>query len=147
MVCKGSEGTRTYSNIMESIVTSMSEIPTMKWLTCRVVRSVVRFGDDGKGGCLKTCDKCTDTKKKSRDVDMLSYDECCDIPTNPKTVVSEMNMFFVCEKIIKYCGDDAAVDTCVDIDTTEVWLTERGGHVKVKPGRAWAETRENIQCC
>jgi hypothetical protein len=80
-------------------------------------------------------------------LDLLSYEEREAIPINPWTVVSELNIFFICEKIIKYCGDDAECTTVMDTETIQVFMTDRGGDFVVKHGDTWAEIREGIHCC
>ena len=96
----------------------------------------IKFYDEDKWA-LMTCEA----------LDVLSYEEKKAIPINLTTVVSMLNIEFINEKIIKYCGNDQECKTIMDTETIRVWMTERGGDFEVKLGDTWAEVRENIHCC
>ena len=70
-----------------------------------------------------------------------------DIPINLETVVSKSNLFFISEKINKYCGEDQECKTMMDTEIIRVWMTRREGYFEVKFGDTWAEVRENLHCC
>ena len=86
----------------------------------------------------------------------MSYDERCAIHICQTTAVTRLYIFFICEKIIKYCGRDPSlpfeetgsveVGTIMDTETIEVHLPDRGAHFTVKLGDTWGEIRENIHC-
>ena len=54
----------SYINIMESI---SENLPKMKCSSCRVSRELAEFGPNGRNGCFKTCQKCREQKKRSRE--------------------------------------------------------------------------------
>ena len=79
----------------------------------------------------------------------LTYEERCAIHIDMNTVVSRLNIFFICERIIRYCGPDpidntgsVEVGTIMDTETIEVHLPDRGGHFTVNLGDTWGDTRE-----
>jgi hypothetical protein len=86
----------------------------------------------------------------------MTYDERCAIHICATTVVSRLNIEYICKKIHKYCGPDplhlqeigaSEVRTILSEETIKVYLTNRGGDFEVKLGDTWAEIRENIHCC
>jgi hypothetical protein len=87
----------------------------------------------------------------------MTYDERCNIHICATTVVSRLNIVYICAKIHKYCGADPSlhneetgtteVGTILSEETIKVYLMERGGDFEVKLGDTWAEIRENIHCC
>jgi hypothetical protein len=62
---------------------------------------------------------------------------------NFNTVVNEMNISFIGETSIIYCGEDCAVQACMDNDNVQVYITEREGHYTIKHGDTWGRF-ENI---
>ena len=96
----------------------------------------IKFYDEDKWA-LMTCEA----------LDVLSYEEKKAIPINLTTVVSMLNIEFINEKIIKYCGDDVECKTIMDTGIIRVWLPEREGYFRVRLGDTWAKVRENIHCC
>jgi hypothetical protein len=90
----------------------------------------------------------------------MTYDERCAIHICARTVVSRLNIEYICEKIHKYCDpcdpdlllpieeiNGAEVGTIMTEETIDVYMKDRGGDFKVKLGDTWAEIRENIHCC
>jgi hypothetical protein len=77
----------------------------------------------------------------------MTYEQKEQIHICATTRVSELNIFWICEKIIRYCGDDLVVNTALTKDTIEVWVTERGGEFTVEIGDTWFEIREQLHCC
>ena len=73
-----------------------------------------------------------------------TYEETCAIHIDMNTVVSRLNIFFIGQKIHKYCGPDPSlpieqtgevpVCTVLDTETIEVHLPDRGGHFTVNLG-------------
>ena len=96
---------------------------------------------------ITVCDEDKWALMTSEALDLLSYEEKEAIPIKLNTVVSKCNLFFMCEKIIKYCGEDVECKTVMDTEKIRVWLTRRDGYFEVKFGYTWAEVRENIHCC
>ena len=185
-VSKGLKGMMSYINIMESI---SEHLPTNKCSSCRVSRELTEIGPNGRNGCFKTCQKCREHKKRTREkkansiqsqrsnpvltiddfvrdgwagmtaelLEPMSYEERCAIRINLNTVVSRLNIFFICENIIRYCVRDPSlrieetgsvpVGTIMDTETIEVHLPDRGAHFTVKLGDTWRDIRENIHCC
>ena len=169
---------------MESINENV-EMSKIKCSSCNVSRDVQWFGDNGKNGCFKTCSMCRASKKRSRDkkkensrgsstvrdhwlhdgwydmtaelLEPMTYNERCDIHICARTVVSRLNILYICEKIHSYCGLDpsssneeagtADVGTVMSEETIDVYMKDRGGDFKVKLGDTWAEIRETIHCC
>ena len=86
----------------------------------------------------------------------LTFEERCDIRIHRDTVVSKLNIFFICKNIHRYCSRDPSVPieetgevpvgTMMDTDTIEVHLPDRGAHFTVHLGDTWGEIRENIHC-
>ena len=175
----------SYINIMESI---SENLPKNKCSSCGCLRELAEFGPNGRNGCFKTCQKCRENKKRSRDkkansiqsqrsnpvltfddfvrdgwagmtaelLEPMTYEERCAIRINLDTVVSRLNIFFICENIIRYCGPDPSVPieetgsvevgTIMGTETIEVHLPDRGAHFTVNLGDTWGEIRENIHC-
>jgi hypothetical protein len=77
----------------------------------------------------------------------MTYEQKEQIHICATTKVSALNMFWICEKIIRYCRDDLTVHTKLTKDTIEVCITERGGEFTVEIGDTWFEIREQIHCC
>ena len=87
----------------------------------------------------------------------MTYDERCAIHIAMNTVVSKLNILFICENIIRYCGPDPSlpieeavtieVGTFMCPETIEVHFPDRGGHVTVSLRDNWGDIRENIHCC
>ena len=86
----------------------------------------------------------------------LTHEERCAIRITRNTVVTKLNIFYICENIIWYCGPDPSVPieetgsvpvgTIMDTETIEVHLPDRGAHFTVHLGDTWGEIRENIHC-
>jgi hypothetical protein len=169
---------------MESINENV-EMSKMKCSSCNVSRDIQWFGDNGRNGCFKTCSKCRASKKKSREkrkensrgssttrdhwmfdgwknmtaelLEPMTYAEKCAIHICGSTVVSRLNIEYMCEKIHLYCGPDPSipneetgdtdVGTVLSEESIDVYMKDRGGDFKVKLGDTWAEIRENIHCC
>ena len=171
-----------YLDIMETI---SEELPKKKCSSCGCLRELCDFGPNGRNGCFKTCQKCRGNKKKSRDkkanskksepvltlddyvrdewadmtaelLESLTYEEKCAIRFNKDTVVTKLNILFMCQNIIRYCGPDPSVPieetgsvpvgTIMGPETIEVHLPDRGAHFTVNIGDTWREIRENIHC-
>jgi hypothetical protein len=77
----------------------------------------------------------------------MTYEQIVEIHICATTRVSELNIFWICEKILRYCGNDLVVRTCVSSKEIEVWMTERGGGFTVELGDTWFEIREQLHCC
>ena len=54
----------SYINIMESI---SENLPKKKCSSCGCLRELAEFGPNGRNGCFKTCQKCRENKKRSRE--------------------------------------------------------------------------------
>jgi hypothetical protein len=79
-------------------------------------------------------------------LDDMTYEQILKIHICATTTVSKLNIFWIGEKIMKYCGDDLVVATKVTEDTIEVRVTERGGEFTVEIGDTWFEIREQLHC-
>jgi hypothetical protein len=77
----------------------------------------------------------------------MTYEQILEIHICATTRVSELNIFWICEKILRYCGNDLVVKTFVSSDEIEVWISERGGGFTVEIGDTWFEVREQLHCC
>jgi protein required for attachment to host cells len=77
----------------------------------------------------------------------MTYEQIVEIHICATTRVSELNIFWICEKIIAYCSNDLVVKTFVSDKEIEVWITERGGGFTVELGDTWFEVREQLHCC
>jgi hypothetical protein len=77
----------------------------------------------------------------------MTYEQIQEIHICATTRVSELNIFWICEKILRYCGNDLVVKTFVSSDEIEVWISERGGGFTVQIGDTWFEVREQLHCC
>jgi hypothetical protein len=77
----------------------------------------------------------------------MTYEQILEIHICATTRVSELNIFWIGEKILRYCGNDLVVKTFVSSDEIEVWITERGGGFTVELGDTWFESREQLHCC
>jgi hypothetical protein len=77
----------------------------------------------------------------------MTYGQILQIHICATTRVSALNMFWIGEKILRYCGNDLVVKTAVSSDEIEVWITERGGGFTVELGDTWFEIREQLHCC
>jgi hypothetical protein len=77
----------------------------------------------------------------------MTYEQILEIHICATTRVSELNIFWIGEKILRYCGDDLVVKTAVSRTEIEVWITERGGGFTVELGDTWFEVREQLHCC
>ena len=90
-------------------------------------------------------------------LETMTFEEKCEIHIDMNTKVSRLNIFFIGQKIHKYCEGDTRlpfdergevpVCTVLDEETIEVHLPDREGHFTIKHGDTWAEVRENIHCC
>ena len=87
----------------------------------------------------------------------MTYEERCAIHIDMNTVMTRLNIFFMCERIIRYCGRDPSkpfdetgsvpVGTIMGTHTIEVHLPDRGAHFTARLGDTWGDIRENIHCC
>jgi hypothetical protein len=77
----------------------------------------------------------------------LTYEQKEQIHICATTQVSALNIFWICEKIIRYCGDDLTVATKLTKNQIEVYITVREGHFTVNLGDTWFEIREQLHCC
>jgi hypothetical protein len=59
----------------------------------------------------------------------MTYEQKEQIHICATTIVSKLNMFWICEKIIRNCGNDLTVQTKLTKDKIEVYITERGGRI------------------
>ena len=86
----------------------------------------------------------------------LTHEERCAIRITRNTVVSKLNIFYICENIIRYCGPDPSVPieetgsvpvgTIMGPESIEVHLPDRGAHFTVNIGDTWREIREDLHC-
>ena len=89
-------------------------------------------------------------------LESLTFEERCAIRFNKDTVMTKLNMFFMCKNIHRYCGRDPSkpieetgevpVGTRIGTDTIEVHLPDRGADFTLHLGDTWGEIREDIHC-